>query len=59
MSLSDRHGNVVGGHVIGNMKVFTTAEIVIGECPGLVFNRPICQQSGFDELAVQARTDSS
>lgn len=54
-SLSDRHGNVVGGHVIGNLKVFTTAEIVIGECTAMTFQRPICSESGFDELSVQKR----
>ena len=31
-SLSDHHGCVIGGHVMGNMIVFTTAEVVIGNC---------------------------
>uniref|UniRef100_A0A8C6S8T1 PPC domain-containing protein n=1 Tax=Neogobius melanostomus TaxID=47308 RepID=A0A8C6S8T1_9GOBI len=31
VSLSDSRGRTVGGHVLGNLRVFTTAEVVIGE----------------------------
>ena len=36
MSLSDYQGNVVGGHVLDGCVVFTTAEMVLGECVGHV-----------------------
>ena len=42
-----------GGHVFGELIVFTTAEIVIGECVDLEFHREFDEQSGFDELAVK------
>lgn len=56
VSLSDKQGNVIGGHVMGNMKVFTTAEIIIGECTELVFDRPLDDKTGFDELRIQTRS---
>merc|ERR1712150_128829 len=37
ISLSDKDGNLVGGHVFGELNVFTTAEVVIGECVDYVF----------------------
>ena len=57
-ALSDRSGKVVGGHVLGDMVVFTTAEIVIGECESLQFAREFDEQTGFDELKVINRSES-
>ena len=54
-SLSDKDGNVIGGHVMGNMKVFTTAEVVIGNCDTLSFTREIDDETGFDELVVREK----
>ena len=54
-SLSDKDGNVIGGHVMGNMKVFTTAEVVIGNCDTLSFIREIDDETGFDELVVREK----
>mmetsp|Transcript_35666 Transcript_35666/g.42992 ORF Transcript_35666/g.42992 Transcript_35666/m.42992 type:complete len:186 (+) Transcript_35666:155-712(+) len=51
-SLGDAEGKVVGGHVMGDMKVFTTAEIVLGECEDLEFIRPHDPATGFPELEV-------
>ena len=51
-SLSDKDGHVVGGHVMGNMEVFTTAEVVIGNCDMLSFTREMDDATGFDELVV-------
>lgn len=58
-SLSDKEGKVVGGHVMGNMIVFTTAEIVIGECSGLAFKRAMDASTGFLELEIESRDTSS
>lgn len=52
-SLSDEDGNVFGGHVIGNMTVYTTAEIMIGECTGAIFSREQDEKTGYKELIVQ------
>ena len=54
-SLSDVKGGVVGGHVMGDMVVFTTAEIVIGECCQLEFTREMDDKTGFKELSVHPK----
>lgn len=53
ISLSDKNGAMVGGHVFGELNVFTTAEIIIGECESYVFEREHDPESGFNELAVK------
>ena len=55
VSLSDAEGKVVGGHVLGDMVVFTTAEIVIGECEQVTFKRELDPRTGFGELTVNPR----
>ncbi|XP_036356232.1 bifunctional protein GlmU isoform X1 [Octopus sinensis] len=53
MSLSDTEGKVVGGHVFGDLIVYTTVEVVIGECQGLTFTREFDEETGFKELVVK------
>ena len=55
ISLSDKDGHVVGGHVFGELIVFTTAEIVIGDCEQLEFHREYDRETGFGELAIKPR----
>lgn len=55
ISVSTKTGQVLGGHVFGEMNVFTTAEIVIGECEDLSFMREFDPASGYDELVVYKR----
>ncbi|XP_063429383.1 bifunctional protein GlmU-like [Mytilus trossulus] len=52
-SLSDKDGNVFGGHVMGNMIVYTTAEIMVGECSGALFSREHDTTTGFKELLIE------
>ncbi|XP_060570567.1 bifunctional protein GlmU-like isoform X2 [Ruditapes philippinarum] len=52
-SFSDKDGKVFGGHVIGDLLVYTTAEIVVGNCPLLKFEREHDDQSGYKELVVK------
>ena len=54
-SLSDKDGCVVGGHVMGNMIVFTTAEVIIGDCDTLLFTREVDEETGFEELVVKEK----
>ena len=54
ISFGDKTGRVIGGHLI-EMEVFTTAEIVLGECHGLTFDRPHDERTGWDELTVAKR----
>lgn len=42
---------------LGECNIFTTAEVVIGECESYLFNREYDAQSGFDELVVKPRNN--
>jgi predicted DNA-binding protein with PD1-like motif len=53
MSVSDGAGKVVGGHVKEGCIVFTTAEVVIGEIPGIDFLREKDQATGYPELVIK------
>lgn len=52
MSVSDNEGVVHGGHLKAGTIVKTTAEIVIGFDPRLLFERVADEETGFDELHV-------
>ena len=54
LGLADASGAGVGGHLI-SATVFTTAEIVLGEVPGLAFERRFDDATGFKELSVERR----
>ena len=56
LGLADATGAGVGGHLI-SATVFTTAEIVLGEVPGLAFERRFDDATGFKELSVERRRD--
>jgi len=58
VSLSDAEGNTVGGHVLGDLEVFTTAEVVIGDAVDLLFTREMDEQTGFPELVVHPRLET-
>ncbi|XP_067428161.1 bifunctional protein GlmU-like [Thunnus thynnus] len=57
--LSDVEGKTVGGHVMGDLEVFTTAEVVVGEAVNLQFTRELDERTGFPELVIQPRMDES
>mmetsp|Transcript_9787 Transcript_9787/g.13464 ORF Transcript_9787/g.13464 Transcript_9787/m.13464 type:complete len:150 (+) Transcript_9787:56-505(+) len=59
ISLGDKHGNVIGGHLVGDAKIFTTAEIVLGELEDVTFSRPVDNQTGFDELVVSPKSNEN
>lgn len=50
--LADKDGKTVGGHVLGDLNVFTTAEVVIGEAVDLQFSREMDTRTGFPELVI-------
>lgn len=54
-SFSDDQGNVFGGHVMGDMYVYTTAEIILGDCQGAVFTREYDEKSGYPELVIKTQ----
>ena len=55
ISLGRKDGTVVGGHVIGDHLVYTTAEVVIGECVDTVYDRVEDPDTGYPELIVKER----
>ncbi|KAL4239146.1 hypothetical protein ACF0H5_003848 [Mactra antiquata] len=54
-SFSDASGKVIGVHVVSDLIVYTTAEIVIGECTKLKFDRTYDEQSGYKELSISLK----
>jgi predicted DNA-binding protein with PD1-like motif len=59
LSISDEHGNMLGGHLLDGCLVRTTAEIVLASFPELTFRREPCQYSGWDELVVYPTAEIS
>ena len=57
IALADGAGRVMGGHVRPGCIVHTTAEVVLGLLPDLVFGRQFDPQTGFDELVVEVKKD--
>lgn len=53
IALSDKDGHVIGGHVLENLIVYTTAELVIGECTDYHMTRELDSRTGFHELQVK------
>jgi predicted DNA-binding protein with PD1-like motif len=52
LSLSDNKGVTTGGHLMEGNKIYTTAEIAIGELPDLIFSRTPDSTYGFHELTI-------
>ena len=55
IALSDKDGNMIGGHLKEGCMIFTTAEVVIGEIENLIFARTMDEGTGFKELVVKSR----
>ena len=48
-------GTTVSGHVMGDMKVFTTAEILLANCSEVNFDREFDPESGYKELSIKKK----
>jgi len=55
IALSDERGNTIGGHLLDENLVYTTAEIAIAELPGVAFDRETDPAYGYHELVVKSR----
>jgi predicted DNA-binding protein with PD1-like motif len=55
ISVSDEKGVTIGGHLMNNNLIYTTAEIVILEMTDLEFTRENDPTYGYQELAVKKR----
>ena len=54
LAVSDSTGRTFGGHLLDGCRVYTTAEIVLGELPALAFGRETDPTFGYQELVVRA-----
>ena len=57
MSISDAEGNVFGGHVFGDVIVYTTAEVVVGNCPRALMKRKDDKRTGYKELTIKIKSE--
>ena len=57
ITIADRHGTTIGGHLDAGCIIYTTAEILIGEIPTLTFFRRLDDQTGFLELDIRERSN--
>ena len=55
LSISDRSGKTIGGHMESGCKIYTTAEIVILAFNNEVYKREFAEDSGYEELVVNKR----
>jgi predicted DNA-binding protein with PD1-like motif len=55
VSLSDKTGRTIGGHLVEGCTVYTTVELVLGEVEGVRFTREQDAGSGYKELRVTRR----
>lgn len=52
LSVSDGEGRTTGGHMLEGNKVYTTAEIVVGDLQDAEFTREVDPAYGYAELVV-------
>ena len=55
ISVSDSTGKTIGGHLLNNNIVYTTAEIVIGETKDFIFTREKDGSTPWEELQVKPK----
>ena len=53
LAVADSTGRTIGGHLLDGCRVYTTAEIVLGELPQLEFRRETDATIGYQELVVK------
>jgi len=53
ISVSDKDGKVIGGHLKEGCIIHTTAEIIITEDEDRIYERVYNEETGFDELVVR------
>jgi predicted DNA-binding protein with PD1-like motif len=53
ISVSDESGRTIGGHLLMQNLIYTTAEIVVAVLPDLIFDRETDQEYHYTELVVR------
>jgi predicted DNA-binding protein with PD1-like motif len=52
ISVADLHGRVLGGHLLDNNLIYTTAEIAVAELIDVEFSREVDPTFGYHELVI-------
>jgi len=52
LGVADSAGKMIGGHLMDGNLIYTTAEIVIGEITGFVFERRLDERTTYKELVI-------
>ena len=55
LTVSEGQGITTGGHMLAGNKVYTTAELVLGELEDVEFTRELDETYGYEELAVHPK----
>ncbi len=56
LCVADDTGATLGGHLMDGCVVYTTAEVMLGELPGVTFRREPDPTTGYTELVVEGET---
>ena len=59
ISLSDRNGKTIGGHLLDGCIIYTTAEIIIGTSDDFIFLRTVDEKTGYKELEIQYKQQTT
>ena len=55
LSVSDSTGRTIGGHLLDGCTIYTTAELIIGVMPELIYAREPDPTFGYKELVVRKK----
>ena len=55
ISLSDKNGKTIGGHLVDGCIIYTTAEIIVGTTENFTFLRTVDTVTGYKELEIQPK----
>lgn len=53
ISISDKNGKTIGGHLVDGCIIYTTAEIVMGTSEEFMFMRTVDENTGYQELEIK------
>lgn len=59
VAVADAEGATYGGHLLHGCVIYTTAEVVLLELPGMRFSRERDAETGWRELAIRRRSRSA
>ena len=59
ISLADKNGKTIGGHLLDGCTIYTTAEILIGTSEDFIFLRTVDEKTGYKELEIQHKQQTT